>query len=415
MSKLLPDDRPMTLPAWSPEMDTQMANRGVPQSHSGYSAPLTSLLPPLLRSCLGEDEAQKLIDSWDREPIHFPVSGLQDSLATVLLGEMSKLPGFLKLLESCPLYAKELRAEDSHLHIKPLSGTIDQKNSLRAEFLGLQGPKSMFHVFDTLAEWVGGGWKDYWFFTPPHSNSVPVHYDSQNNLILQLHGRKHWRLFPRVDQEVVHGFPRQPVLPSEAENEKAKVIVMEPGDILLLPRGVPHVAHTEDESSLHLDLNLIQPTRFQLDAMMRWYQLQESWAAGGWGIPQALDQAVEAMKKPVDRLEMDREELMFLWQAAIEAGFERQLPPPPTGLGGRLAMGLFSKIKLEKSLFHTHKSKRHFWISHRGKLLSFPLEFLEGWEALRSQGWNDIEFRNARKSFPDCVDKLIRGKCITVQ
>lgn len=101
--------------------------------------------------------------------------------------------------------------------------------------------------------------------TPPESRAFPPHYDTQDVVVLQLAGRKRWRLF---DAAVPQPTRRQPcpsggVAPGPARWEG----VLEPGDLLHVPRGMVHVAETDPAGgSEHLSLGIVPWTRSELIA-----------------------------------------------------------------------------------------------------------------------------------------------------
>jgi hypothetical protein len=95
-------------------------------------------------------------------------------------------------------------------------------------------------------------------------SAFPPHFDDHNVLVLQVHGSKRWFLhgqpyrYPLVNDRFPH--PKDPG-PVEAE------ILMEPGDLLFVPRGDVHWAEVAGPSSLHLTLT-VQPTRGR--DLLRW-------------------------------------------------------------------------------------------------------------------------------------------------
>jgi hypothetical protein len=92
-----------------------------------------------------------------------------------------------------------------------------------------------------------------------------LHWDGHDTLILQVVGRKHWRVF-------------EPTRPYPLKQEGAKEIppqgppiwegVLEAGSFLYMPRGWWHVACALDEPSLHLTLGLHHPTG---DQLLAWF------------------------------------------------------------------------------------------------------------------------------------------------
>ncbi len=86
------------------------------------------------------------------------------------------------------------------------------------------------------------------YLTPPHAGGLPGHYDTEDVLILQIEGAKHWRLY-RGDWAELPAHRYQDTPPPEAE---VTDVELRPGDLLYLPRGVAHEPTTQDEPSLHL-------------------------------------------------------------------------------------------------------------------------------------------------------------------
>lgn len=110
----------------------------------------------------------------------------------------------------------------------------------------------------------------YW--TPPQQQGLQRHWDMHDVLVLQIAGRKHWRVCeapvalplqspPAVSLEeqrtlmwergavptkTMHAMSEQSAIQSE--------FTLEQGDTLYLPRGVPHEAWTGESASAHLTI-----------------------------------------------------------------------------------------------------------------------------------------------------------------
>lgn len=101
------------------------------------------------------------------------------------------------------------------------------------------------------------------YSTPASAQGFGVHHDTHDVLVLQVSGRKRWRLYEpllelplksqRWSDEL--GDPGEPV----------QDVVLEAGDTLYLPRGWPHEAAAADADSLHITVGLHPQTR--LDAL----------------------------------------------------------------------------------------------------------------------------------------------------
>ena len=98
------------------------------------------------------------------------------------------------------------------------------------------------------------------YLTPPESRGFNVHNDGHDVIVLQLEGEKHWSLY---------GTPR--TLPLEgnttalkAPPEPQEQVLLRPGDVLYLPRGVLHAAETRASHSLHITLSIHVLTQREL-------------------------------------------------------------------------------------------------------------------------------------------------------
>lgn len=91
-------------------------------------------------------------------------------------------------------------------------------------------------------------------------SAFDAHFDPQDTFILQLEGAKEWRLWERERAtNPISGYPDpksvpQPGLPAD------ETILMTPGDLLYVPRGMCHWPRSlSDAPSLHLTLTVVMP------------------------------------------------------------------------------------------------------------------------------------------------------------
>ena len=93
------------------------------------------------------------------------------------------------------------------------------------------------------------------YLTPAHSQGFKAHYDGHDVLVLQVEGTKEWRIYdtpvalPLADQ----GFDPAAV-PIGEETDR---FVLEPGDMVYVPRGLTHDAVSTDQTSLHITTGLM--------------------------------------------------------------------------------------------------------------------------------------------------------------
>jgi len=116
-------------------------------------------------------------------------------------------------------------------------------------------------MLSTLQEFFGCFVGANVYLTPPGSQGFAPHYDDIEAFVLQLEGKKRWRLYdPRTPTEVLPRLSSQNFDQSEL-GECILDTVLEPGDMLYFPRGVIHQAVTQDDKhSLHITVSTYQKT-----------------------------------------------------------------------------------------------------------------------------------------------------------
>ncbi|PWU44446.1 cupin [Micromonospora globispora] len=105
------------------------------------------------------------------------------------------------------------------------------------------------------------------YLTPAGSQGFATHYDTHDVFVLQVDGRKHWRIHPPVLPDPLEKQPwggRADEVCATAQGPAALDVVLEPGDALYLPRGWLHSAQAQESSSLHLTVGIRALTRYAL-------------------------------------------------------------------------------------------------------------------------------------------------------
>lgn len=105
------------------------------------------------------------------------------------------------------------------------------------------------------------------YVTPASSRGFDPHYDVHDVFVIQIHGEKHWKIHPPV-QEIplrsqVWTDHRDAVTRRSAE-PPAIDAVLQPGDVLYLPRGWIHSATALGGTSIHLTVGVAPLTRWDL-------------------------------------------------------------------------------------------------------------------------------------------------------
>lgn len=113
------------------------------------------------------------------------------------------------------------------------------------------------------------------YLTPPESQGFAPHFDHHDVLAMQLLGQKHWSLFPRIDRSPISqallSKPQQILLhtvfghdPKQFSTEDEQSIEVAVGDLLFVPRGVPHQARAGGGATLHCTFALLHPSRAEV-------------------------------------------------------------------------------------------------------------------------------------------------------
>ncbi|WP_231745528.1 cupin domain-containing protein [Arthrobacter sp. EpRS71] len=105
------------------------------------------------------------------------------------------------------------------------------------------------------------------YITPPQNRGFDDHYDVHDVFVLQIEGTKRWIIHEPVHVDPLRSQPwtdhRSAV--AEAAQSPAYIdTVLEPGDVLYLPRGWLHAAQAQGEVSIHLTLGVHSWTRHTL-------------------------------------------------------------------------------------------------------------------------------------------------------
>ncbi len=96
------------------------------------------------------------------------------------------------------------------------------------------------------------------FITPPDAQGFIRHVDYFDIFILQIHGSKKWKLFDGPKELIDHSIVFED---SESFNIEEKEIELKRGDLLYIPRGIGHSAHSTEDVSIHVSFGLF-PVRW---------------------------------------------------------------------------------------------------------------------------------------------------------
>lgn len=105
------------------------------------------------------------------------------------------------------------------------------------------------------------------YITPPQNRGFDDHYDVHDVFVLQIEGTKRWIIREPVHPDPLRDQPwtdRRSAVAEAAKGEAYIDTVLEPGDVLYLPRGWLHAAQAQGEVSIHLTLGIHSWTRYAL-------------------------------------------------------------------------------------------------------------------------------------------------------
>ncbi len=126
--------------------------------------------------------------------------------------------------------------------------------------------------------------EDYWgtfvgsnaYLTPPSTQGFAPHFDDIEAFILQLHGQKHWRVYPPRNADETLPKYSSPNFDQDEIGSPCLEVTLCPGDLLYFPKGWVHQADTVgSEASLHVTVSCGQQStwgdlmQFALDSALR--------------------------------------------------------------------------------------------------------------------------------------------------
>ncbi len=98
------------------------------------------------------------------------------------------------------------------------------------------------------------------YLTPKGARTFPIHTDEHDVLILHLEGEKVWRLHEFSLLQIPLSQKKNLQFPQEwygrTKTPQLAEIRLKPGDLLYIPRGMPHYAVAQDTACLHLTVSI---------------------------------------------------------------------------------------------------------------------------------------------------------------
>jgi hypothetical protein len=149
------------------------------------------------------------------------------------------------------------------------------------------------------------------YLTPPAAQGFRPHYDTHDVLVLQVEGRKRWRIWPG-EPVVERPTRRTRWAGGPAPDGDPAEVLLAPGDSLYVPRGAVHeAAALPGERSLHVTLGLLEPSWAQaMRALLAALELEDprlrdgvpTWRIGEAGFPALLAQRLARLAGAGERV-----------------------------------------------------------------------------------------------------------------
>jgi hypothetical protein len=292
---------------------------------------------------IGADEF--LAGHWERRPLHVERGerGRFDYLLSArdVERQMSepglRFPGFRLVKAGEKLDLREYTI-DLPWRPRPFTGSADNLTVLREFERGATVVLQGLHLTSAplarycreLEGFLGHPVQANAYYTPAHSQGLPVHHDTHDVLVLQVSGSKRWLVYdPAFELPLKHqrysaelGEPGPAVLD----------VVLGAGDTLYLPRGWLHEALTSEEDSLHLTVGVsvvtwLDALRSALAECEDDVEFRRSVASDGEGGAELLERLAERLE-PEHVAELVRAKLVGSRRPVLDGHLEdlRALP-----------------------------------------------------------------------------------------
>ncbi|HEY8532878.1 MAG TPA: cupin domain-containing protein [Micromonospora sp.] len=244
----------------------------------------TALRRSALARCVAIDEARFATEYWGRAPLLSRAADLagpegfadlfSPAAADELLSRRGLRTPFLRVANRGRVLPERLFAGSGGAGAEIADQVLDE----RVLGLYVDGATLVFQglhrvwppVVDfarELGETLGQPVQVNAYLTPAGNQGFATHYDTHDVFVLQVDGRKQWRIHPPVWPHPLESQPwgeRADEVAAQADGPPAMDICLAPGDALYLPRGWLHSAQAQQERSLHVTVGVRALTRYAL-------------------------------------------------------------------------------------------------------------------------------------------------------
>ncbi|MEK8071484.1 cupin domain-containing protein [Rhodococcoides navarretei] len=190
------------------------------------------------------------------------------------------------------------------------------------------------------------------YVTPAASQGFSPHYDVHDVFVVQIAGTKRWSIHSPVHVHPLNNQPwsdRRSAVEDHASNTPELDIVLEPGDVLYLPRGWIHSAQALGDTTVHLTIGVASYNDYDLaHHVLKSLGDIESLRAP---LPAGLDHSdseslvphvhrvVDAMRAALDEIDRDPDAVRRLAERLADRHDDLVRPEPVRPLASVAAMG----------------------------------------------------------------------------
>lgn len=280
------------------------------------SAPSASPEADALALTLAPVEASEfLADHWERQPLvvardepqRFRHILAPEDVEKLVCETRIRVPGFRLVKEGAQLplagYTEDIAWRPGSFSGTPVVERVAEElargATLVLQALHLHWPAAALYCRGLEAA-LGCPVQANAYLTPATSRGFAVHHDTHDVFVLQVSGRKSWRVYEPVLELPLKQQRWSPRLGDPGPPTEA--FTLEAGQTLYLPRGWPHEATTSEDESLHLTIGLHPTTRMDalrmaLDSCADDPEFRRSLAADGT-LPEDLLERLAARLEP---------------------------------------------------------------------------------------------------------------------
>jgi len=241
-----------------------------------------------------------------------------------------------------------------------------------------------------------------------------VHWDPQEAMVLQLCGRKQWKVYRPTRLHPLKNDIEAPPPPSDPPAWEG---ILNDGDVLYIPRGWWHEAFPLNEPSLHLTVSLTPPTTFDylgwaISRLRRHEALRASLPADA--ATQAETARLIAGLLAGISSEASLSDFLREWDANIRPNPHIRLPQAPYAQLGTITDD--SRIRLAAlHLLPFARQGEHFAFAASGRLWNVPASLMPALSMLRNSRDHSLAELAAALANPSAKGDLLKSLAVLAQ